>query len=72
MKAILRYLKGRNRNFGLAICRDLARAVITDPLVASVARRLGGEAIWSGMKRDAELAVLDQGAATYPRETSLY
>jgi Caspase domain/N-acetylmuramoyl-L-alanine amidase len=42
-----------------------ARAFITDPAIATVARRLGGEAIWSGMKRDAELAVLDNGAATY-------
>jgi hypothetical protein len=42
-----------------------ARALFTDPVVATIARRLGGEAIWSGMKRDAELAVLDQGAATY-------
>jgi len=47
--------------------RDLAtaRALFTDPVVADIARRLGGEAIWSGMKRDAELAVLAQGAATY-------
>jgi hypothetical protein len=47
--------------------RDLTttRAFITDPVLAIIARRLGGEAIWSSMKRDAELAVLDQGAATY-------
>ena len=50
-----------------ADARDLAatRALFTDPVIAIIARRLGGEAIWSGMKRDAELAVLDQGAATY-------
>jgi hypothetical protein len=42
-----------------------ARALFTDPVIAAIARRLGGEAVWSGMKRDAELAVLDQGAATY-------
>jgi hypothetical protein len=42
-----------------------ARAFFTDPALAALARRLGGEAIWSGMKRDAELAVADQGVATY-------
>jgi hypothetical protein len=48
--------------------RDLAatpREWISDPLVAAIARRLGGESVWSGMKRDAEQAVLPDGAATY-------
>ena len=48
--------------------RDLAatgRAWISDPLVAAIGRRLGGEAVWSGMKRDAEQAVLPDGVATY-------
>lgn len=48
--------------------RDLAatpKAWISDPLVAAIGRRLGGEAVWSGMKRDAEQAVLPDGAATY-------
>ncbi len=48
--------------------RDLAtgpRAWISDPIVAGIARRLGGEAVWSGMKRDAEQAVLPNGTATY-------
>jgi hypothetical protein len=47
--------------------RDLAiaRAAITDPILAAIARRMGGESIWSGMKRDAEQAVLPGGAATY-------
>ena len=48
--------------------RDLAptaRAWISDPVVAAIARRLGGETMWSGMKRDAEQAVLPEGAATY-------
>jgi hypothetical protein len=44
---------------------ETARAFFTDPVLAAIARRLGGEAIWSGMKRDAEVAVLDQGVATY-------
>lgn len=41
--------------------RDLAatsREWISDPVVAAIARRLGGESVWSGMKRDAEQAVL--------------
>jgi hypothetical protein len=45
--------------------RELARVWISDPVVAAIARRLGGEAIWSGMKRDAEQAVLPNGVATY-------
>jgi len=47
--------------------RDMAaaRAAITDPILAAIARRLGGESIWSGMKRDAEQAVLDGGVAYY-------
>ena len=48
--------------------RDLAgtpRAWISDPVVAAIARRLGGESVWSGMKRDAEQAVVPDGAATY-------
>jgi hypothetical protein len=48
--------------------RDLAatpREWISDPVVAAIARRLGGESVWSGMKRDAEQAVLQDGAATY-------
>lgn len=45
--------------------RELARAWISDPVVAAIARRLGGESVWSGMKRDAEQAVLPDGVATY-------
>ncbi len=48
--------------------RDLAatpREWVSDPLVAGIARRLGGEAMWSGMKRDAEQAVQPKGVATY-------
>jgi Caspase domain len=45
--------------------RELGRAWISDPVVAAIARRLGGESIWSGMKRDAEQAVLPDGVATY-------
>jgi hypothetical protein len=51
-----------------ATSRDLAattRAWISDPVVAAIGRRLGGEAVWSGMKRDAEQAVLPDGAAAY-------
>jgi hypothetical protein len=47
--------------------RELAatpRAWISDPVVAAIARRLGGEAMWSGMKRDAEQAMVPDGAAT--------
>ncbi|MCU1262332.1 MAG: peptidase caspase catalytic subunit p20 [Bryobacterales bacterium] len=48
--------------------RDLAgapREWVSDPIVAAIARRLGGEGLWSGMKRDAEQAVMPDGAATY-------
>lgn len=41
------------------------REWVSDPVVVGIARRLGGEAVWSGMKRDAEQAVLPNGAATY-------
>lgn len=53
---------------GDGVSRDLegtSREWISDPLVANIARRLGGEAIWSGMKRDAEQSVLKDGVATY-------
>ena len=54
--------------FGARAVRDFAaapRAVFTDPMVAAIARRLGGESVWSGMKRDAEQAVLPGAVATY-------
>ena len=55
---------------GLAggVSRDLpsvSRELFTDPIVAEIARRLGGETMWSGMKRDAEQAVQPDGVATY-------
>jgi Caspase domain len=53
---------------GGGVSRDMeatSREWISDPAVAAIARRLGGEAMWSGMKRDAEQAVLADGAATY-------
>jgi len=51
---------------GLAASRaGPSRAFITDPIVAALARALGGEAIWSDMKADAELALQANGAATF-------
>jgi len=51
---------GASRDFA-----ETPRAWISDPFVAGIARRLGGESVWSGMKRDAEQAVLPDGTATY-------
>lgn len=46
--------------------KDLqSRELFTDPFIASLARRLGGEGLWSGMKRDAEQAMLPNGVGTY-------
>jgi hypothetical protein len=44
--------------------RDLADFT-TDPLVEVAARSLGGEKIWAGLKRSAELSVAEDGGAQY-------
>ena len=61
---------GQMLGSGSRAVRDMAiaREAFTDPLVAGIVRRLGGEAVWSAMKRDAEKAVEDEGVATYVAE----
>ncbi len=57
-------LQGTRQRAAAAGARDIFD-VTTDPLVEAAARKLGGEKIWSGMKRSAELASNDDGGARY-------
>jgi hypothetical protein len=58
---------GQLLGFGSRAVREMgaAREAFTDPVVAGIVRRLGGEAVWSAMKRDAELAVEPGGVAAH-------
>lgn len=55
---LLRGLLGGTRG-----ARNLFSDNISDPLLEKASRALGGEKIWSGMKRNAELASADHGGA---------
>jgi len=44
--------------------RNLVSDFVTDPILERTARAAGGEKIWSGMKRNAEIAATPAGGAT--------
>lgn len=53
--------RGRARDLGARDFQDYT----TDPVIEALVRTGGGTHIWSGMKRNAELAVADDGGARY-------